>query len=157
MNFFDSKLPSVTKSYVDKLLSKLMKKCYRINFFKLMHSLNKFMACVNIAKLQSSISFLEMFLVCLNNARLSLLILAFAHRHATHSSILSIALFHYFPHVLISSKCQKGTSQMSSLGYSIVFFVISHILSSMLEINIYSIMHSKVFGVIICSNFFLSF
>ncbi len=45
---------------------------------------------------------------------------------------------------------------LSSLGYSIVSFVISHILSSMLEINVYSIMDSKVFGVIIGFNFLLT-
>jgi hypothetical protein len=36
---------------------------------------------------------------------------------------------------------------MSSLGYSQGFVVISHILSSMLEINVYSIIDSNVFGV----------
>ncbi len=42
---------------------------------------------------------------------------------------------------------------MSSLGYSQGFVVISHILSSMLEINVYSIIDSKVFGVKIGVNF----
>jgi hypothetical protein len=35
MNSIDNKLPNVTKTFVDKLLSKLVKKCFRINFFKL--------------------------------------------------------------------------------------------------------------------------
>jgi hypothetical protein len=42
---------------------------------------------------------------------------------------------------------------MSSLGYSQGFVVISHILSSMLEINVYSIIDSNVFGVEIGGNF----
>ncbi len=42
---------------------------------------------------------------------------------------------------------------MSSLGYSQGFVVISHILSSMLEINVYSIIDSNVFGVKIGGNF----
>ncbi len=37
--------------FVDKLFNKLMKKCFGIDFFKLARSLNKSMACVNIAKL----------------------------------------------------------------------------------------------------------
>jgi hypothetical protein len=51
MNYVDNKLLSVTKSFVGKLLSKLVKKCFRINFFKFECSLKKFMACVNIAQL----------------------------------------------------------------------------------------------------------
>ncbi len=42
---------------------------------------------------------------------------------------------------------------MSSFGYSQGFVVISHILSSILEINVYSIIDSKVFGVKIGVNF----
>jgi hypothetical protein len=42
---------------------------------------------------------------------------------------------------------------MSSLGYSQGFVVISHILSSMHEINIYSINDSNVLGVKIGGNF----
>ncbi len=42
---------------------------------------------------------------------------------------------------------------MSSLGYSQGLVVISHILSSMLEINVYSIIDSNAFGVKIGGNF----
>jgi hypothetical protein len=42
---------------------------------------------------------------------------------------------------------------MSSLGYFQSFVVISHILSSMFEINIYSIIDSMVFGVKIGAQF----
>jgi hypothetical protein len=38
---------------------------------------------------------------------------------------------------------------VSFFGYSKGFFIISHILSSMLETNVYSIIDSKVFGVTI--------
>jgi len=44
---------------------------------------------------------------------------------------------------------------VSSLGYSKAFIVISHILFSMLEINVYSIINSKVFGVTFGVNFLL--
>jgi hypothetical protein len=42
------------------------------------------------------------------------------------------------------------------LDIPIVFFVISHIVSSMLEINVYSIIDSKVFGVTIGVSFLLA-
>jgi hypothetical protein len=51
MNFVDSKFPSVTKSYVNKSLNKLVRKCYGTRFFKLARSLKKSIACVNIAEL----------------------------------------------------------------------------------------------------------
>ncbi len=51
MNYVDSKLPRVTKYFANKSFTKLVKKCFRINFFKLAHSLKKSMACVNIAQL----------------------------------------------------------------------------------------------------------
>jgi hypothetical protein len=54
---------------------------------------------------------------------------------------------------MVSSKCWKGANLVSSLGYSNDFFVISQILFNMLEINIYSIIDSKVFGVKIGVNF----
>ncbi len=44
---------------------------------------------------------------------------------------------------------------MSFLGYFQGFVVISHILSSMLEINVYLIIDSKVFRVKISVNFLL--
>jgi hypothetical protein len=44
----------------------------------------------------------------LSTTRLYLSIFAFAHRHATHLSILTIAFFHFVPHVLISRKCWSG-------------------------------------------------
>jgi len=153
MNYINSKLLKVTKSYIDKSFSKLVKKCFGI--FKLTCSLKKSLACVNIAKLWSSIFFLEMCIVCLNNVRISLSIFTLAHRHATHSFVLSITLFHSTPHVLISSKCRRRSSLVSSLGYSNDFFVISHILFNMLEINVYLIIDSKVFGVTFGVNFFL--
>jgi len=42
---------------------------------------------------------------------------------------------------------------VGSLGNSKGIFIISHILSSMLEIKVYSIVISKVFGVTITINF----
>jgi len=45
---------------------------------------------------------------------------------------------------------------MSFLGYSQGFVVISHILSSMLEINLYSVIDSNVLGVKISGNFLLA-
>ncbi len=43
---------------------------------------------------------------------------------------------------------------MSSFGYSKGFFVISHIIFSILDINVFSIINSKVFGVTIIDKFF---
>jgi hypothetical protein len=40
----------VTKSFVDKLCNKLVKKCFGIDFFKLTHSLKESMVCVNITQ-----------------------------------------------------------------------------------------------------------
>jgi hypothetical protein len=94
-----------------------------------------------------------MFTISLSNAKLSLSIFAFAHRHATHSVVFSICLFHYVPHVLICNKFFKGSSKVGYLGYSKGFVVILHIISNMLEINVYSIIVSKVFGVTIFVNF----
>jgi len=62
-------------------------------------------------------------------------------------------LFHFVPHVLISSKFLTGFTQVGSLGYSKGFVVILHILSSMFEFNVYSIIVSKVFSVTILVNF----
>ncbi len=45
---------------------------------------------------------------------------------------------------------------MSSFGYSQGFIIISHILFSMFEINIYSIINFKVIGVKIGVNFLLA-
>ncbi len=104
-----------------------MKKNYGINFFKLACSLKKSMACVNIAWWQSSIYSLWMFIIFFSNARLSLSIFRFVHHHVTHSFVLSIVFFYYIPHVLISNKCSSGSKQVSSLGYSQGFVVISHI------------------------------
>jgi len=66
---------------------------------------------------------------------------------------LSITLFHFVPHVLILKKCWRGSSLVSSFGYSKGVFVISQILSSMLEFSVYSIIDSKVFGVTFGVNF----
>jgi hypothetical protein len=156
MNSVDSKLPSVTKSFVDKLLRRLVKKCYGINFFKLVHFLKKSMACVNIAKMWSSISSLELCIVYFINVRFSLSIFTLPHCHATHSIVLLITIFHYVPHILILNKCRRGSSLVSSLRYSNDFFTISQILSNMLEINVYSIINSKMFGVTFGVNFLLS-
>jgi hypothetical protein len=109
--------------------------------------LKKSMACVNIAKFLSSISSLEMCMVYLNNVKLSLSTFALTHRHVAHSSILSITLSHFVPHVLISNKCQRRSNLVSFLRYSNSFFVILQILFNMLEINVYSIIDSKVFSV----------
>jgi hypothetical protein len=46
-----------------------------------------------------------------------------------------------------------GSSMVLSLRYSNIFFVISQILFSMLVINVYSIVDSKVFPLIIGTNF----
>ncbi len=89
----------------------------------------------------------------LSIARIFLSIFAFTHCQATRSFVLSIVFFHYVPHVLISSKCLRGNHRVSSLGHSQGFVVISHILSNMLEISIYSIIDSNVFGVKIGGNF----
>ncbi len=35
MNYVDSKLPMVTKSFTNKLFNKVMKKCFGIGFFNL--------------------------------------------------------------------------------------------------------------------------
>ncbi len=94
-----------------------------------------------------------MFIISLNNVRLSLSIFAFIRCHATHSIVLSIFLLHFVPHVLISSNFFRGSNKVGSLGYSKSFVVISHILLSMLEINVYSIIISKAFGVTIPINF----
>jgi len=94
-----------------------------------------------------------MFTISLSNARLSLSIFAFAHRHVAHFVVLSNCLFHSIPHVLISNKFFKGSRKVGSLRYSKGFVVILHILSSMLEINMYSIIVSKVFSVTIFVNF----
>jgi hypothetical protein len=66
---------------------------------------------------------------------------------------LSIFLFQFVPHVLIFSKFFKGSSKVGSFGYSKGFVIISHILSSMLEINVYSIIVFKVFGLTIPIDF----
>ncbi len=57
MNFVNNKLPRVTKSFINKSQNKLVKKSCGINFFKFTCFLKKFVACVNIAQLQSSIIF----------------------------------------------------------------------------------------------------
>ncbi len=90
-----------------------------------------------------------MFIVYLSNVRLSLSIFAFAHRHASHSFVLSICFFHSVPHVLISSNCLRGFNKVGFLGYSKGVFIILHILFSMLKIKVYLIIASKVFGVTI--------
>ncbi len=60
------------------------------------------------------------------------------------------------PHVLILRKFQRGSSIISFHGYSNLFFLLFHIfLSNMLEINVYSIIDSKVFSVTFGVNFLL--
>jgi hypothetical protein len=51
MNFVESKLPSITKSFIDKSLNKFVKKSYGISFFKLADFLKKSMASVKITQL----------------------------------------------------------------------------------------------------------
>ncbi len=89
-----------------------------------------------------------MFIICLNNVRFSLSIFAFIHHHVAYSFFV-----HFDPHVMISSNYLKGSSRVGSLGYSKDVFIISHILSNMLEIKVYSIIVSKVFDVTIIVNF----
>jgi O-antigen/teichoic acid export membrane protein len=90
-----------------------------------------------------------MFIVCLSTTIFSLSIFAFVHYHATHSFVLLILFLHYDPHVLICNNYFKGSSRMGSLGNSKGIFIILHILFHMLEIKVYSIIVSKVFGVTI--------
>ncbi len=120
MNYVDRKFPSATKSFVDRLFNKLVKKYFGIGFVKLTHFLKKSIACVNITKLYS-ISLFEMFTICFIIKRLSLSIFTFSHHHATHSSILSITLFHCVPHVLISSKYLRGLAWYHLLDIPMVF------------------------------------
>ncbi len=80
-------------------------------------------------------------------------IFAFAHHHAAHSIILLIFIYYFVPRVLIFSKFFRGSNKVGFLGYSKGFIVISHILFNMLEINVYLIIVSKVFGVTIFLNF----
>jgi len=51
MNSMDNKFPSVNNSSIDKLFNELVKKCFKIDFFKLASFLKNSIACVNIAKL----------------------------------------------------------------------------------------------------------
>ncbi len=60
-----------------------------------------------------------------------------------------------FPMFWFWKKCQRGSSIVSFLRYSNFFFVISHILSSMVEINVYSIIDSKMFSVTFGVDFLL--
>jgi hypothetical protein len=46
MKSVDNKFQSVMKSFLEKLFSKLMKKCSKIVFLKLVPSLKKSFACV---------------------------------------------------------------------------------------------------------------
>jgi hypothetical protein len=62
-------------------------------FFEKIHGMCKH--CLMVV----SISSFEMFTICLSNARPYFFILAFAHHHVAHSFVLSIALFHFVPHV----------------------------------------------------------
>jgi hypothetical protein len=49
-NYVDNKFSRVIKSSINKLLSKLVKNCYGMGFFKLAPSLKKFMARLNITQ-----------------------------------------------------------------------------------------------------------
>ncbi len=87
MNSTNTKLLNVTKSFVNKSFNKLVKKSFGIDFFKLVHSSKILMACVNITKLQSSISSLEMCIVYLSNARFSLFIFASSQIYRLHGFV----------------------------------------------------------------------
>ncbi len=100
-----------------------------------------------------SISSFGVFTFFLSNVRLSLSIFTFAHHHV---ALWSIYFFHFVPHVLIFSKFLRGSNKVGTLGYSKGFVVISHILFYMLEINVYTIIVSKVFSVTIFVNFHFS-
>jgi len=100
-----------------------------------------------------SISSFGMFLVCFNVARLF-----FVYRRICPSPCHPFICFIYyffpfFPHVFIFSKCWKGSNRLSFLWHSQGFVVFSHILSNMLEINVYLVIDSNVFGVKIGDNF----
>ncbi len=82
--------------------------------------------------------------------------MTFAHHHATHSFVLSIALFHFVPHVPILANAGGGLIGCHFLDISKVLLSFHIFLSSMLEINVYSIIDSKVFGVKIGVNFLLA-
>ncbi len=154
MIFFDSKLPKVIKSHVDKSLSKLVRKCSRTDFFKFTHFLKKSMAlCKHCQIVIFHIlgNVYNLFEQCK---------IFFVYLHISpspcHPFIYCVNyLFHFVPHVLILSKCQRGFNLLSSLGYSNKFFVILQILSSMFEIDVFSIIDSKVFGVTFGVNFLL--
>ncbi len=115
-------------------------------FFKKFHGMCKYCPIVVFRILLQNV-------YNLFNVRLSLAIFTFAHHHVAHSFVLSIFIFHYIPHVLISSKCWRGSNKVSFLGYCQGFIVISHTLSIMLKVSIYSIIDSNVFGVKIDGNF----
>jgi hypothetical protein len=97
-----------------------------------------------------------MFTIFLNNVRFFLSIFTFIHHHVAHLVVLSIYYFHFVPHVLVFSRFLRGSSKVGSFGYSKDFVVISHILFNMLEVNVYLIIVSKVFGVTIIINFHFS-
>ncbi len=142
MNFVHSKLPNIIKSFVIKSLSKFVGKCFGIGlqihtFFENIHGTCKHLPILVFHIVLGNVYI--MFKQCK-----TFFVFAFTHCHVAHSSILSIALYNFVLHVLISNKCQKGTSQVSSLKYSKGFFVISHILSNKLEINVYSITNSNL-------------
>jgi hypothetical protein len=80
-------------------------------------------------------------------------IFAFAHRHATHSFVLSICFFLINPHILISSNYLSESSKVGSFGYCKGDFIILQILFSMFEIKMYSIIVLKVCSVTIALNF----
>jgi hypothetical protein len=61
--------------------------------------------------------------------------------------------FHSDLHVLISNNYLRGSSRVGSLGNFEGIFIILHIVSCMLEIKVYSIIVSNLFGVTIVVNF----
>jgi hypothetical protein len=57
-----------------------------------------------------------MFTLCFIIEIFSLSIFTFVHHYVAHSTVLSIILFHYVSHVLISSKCMREFNLVLSLG-----------------------------------------
>ncbi len=97
--------------------------------------------------------FLRNVYICLNKEKLSLLIFTFAHCHVVHSFVLLIVFSIMIPMFWFLATTWGGSTRWEYLGYSKGVFIISPILSSMLEIKVYSIIVSKVFGVTIVVNF----
>jgi hypothetical protein len=90
-----------------------------------------------------------MFIVSLSNIILSLSIFTFTNHHVTHLVVLSICLFHYVPHVMISSKFLRGLAKLDLLDIPKVLWSFRIFYLECLRL----IIISKVFNVTILVNF----